>query len=350
MPITPAQLARGANYQLMTNAQNDPVDQITKDKPLTEWLLRGATETVFMNGIFNEKLRLSHGSNYQNFSHDDQLTYNRRDPVRLAPFQHYEAFDGFTLNETELANNGIILTEDTNQVLEEGEKGRIVNLLNENWAVLKEGYQENWDREMHLDGQQNAKACPGLDLLVSTTPAIGVIGGIDAAVVAPWRNNVNLGISTATVGNLSEQMEITHRACRTYGKTAPDFYVCGSAFYDAYRNDAKDTINRQIVVDGKKGTDLDGSVENLYFKGKLLVWDPTFDELDALLGVITHPWAKRCYMLNSKHIKLRKFKGRWMLKRTPPRVYDRLTYYFGLTSDYGLTTNRRNAHAVLSIA
>lgn len=349
MPLTSAQLVRGANYQLMTNAQNDPVDQITKDKPLAEWLIKNKKEAVFGNGIFNEKVRFTHASNYQNFSGDDQLSYNRRDTVRLAPFQHYESFDGFTLNETELANNGIVVTDDSNAVLEEGEKIRIVNLLNENWEVLKEGWQENFDREMHLDGQQDVKACPGLDLLVSTTPNIGVVGGIDAATAAYWRNNTNLNISTATAGNLTTEMESTWRACRTFGKSTPDFLPCGSKFYDAYKQDAKDTVNRQIVVDGKSGTDLDGSVENVWFKGKLLVWDPTFDELDEILGPIAVPWAKRCYFLSSKHLKLRPFKGRWMVKRTPPRVYDRHTHYFGQSADYGLTTNRRNANAVLSI-
>lgn len=350
MPITAAQLVRGANYTLMTNAANDPVDQVTKDKPLMEWLIRNKKEGAFGNGIFNEKVRFTHDSNYQNYSGDDQVNYNRRDTVRLAPFQHYEAFDGFSLNETELANNGIIITDDTSAVLEEGEKLQIVNKLNEGWATLKEGFQENWDREMHLDGQQDAKACPGLDLLVSTTPNVGVIGGIDAANALYWRNNANLAISTASAGNLTEEMEQTWRACRTFGKSSPDFMPCGSAFYDAYRKDAKDTINRQVISKSMGGDDLDTAVENLYFHGKLLVWDPSFDELDTLLGVITYPWAKRCYFLNSKHIKLRPFKGRWMVKHTPARVYDRFTHYFGLSADYGLTTNRRNANAVLSIA
>jgi len=33
MPITAAQLALGANYQINAYAQNDPVDQFTKDRP-----------------------------------------------------------------------------------------------------------------------------------------------------------------------------------------------------------------------------------------------------------------------------------------------------------------------------
>lgn len=350
MPVNAAQLAAGANYQMQSYAANDPIDQVNTDKPFMKWLLANKQEVVFGNGVFNEKVRISNDSNYQNYSGDDQVTYNRKDVVRLAPFQHYEAHDGFGLNETELANNGIILTDDREAVPTDAEKIQIVNLIKTNRQALKDGFQENWDLEVHRDGSQSAKAVPGLDLLVSTTPAVGTIGGIDASTSLYWRNNADLNISTSTEGNLTAEMEKMWRACTTYGGMIPDFIVCGAAFYDAYRKDANQQTNRQIVVTGRSGVDADASTDNVYFKGRLVVWDPTFEKLDAILGAITYPWTKRCYFLNSKTLKLRPFKGRWMIDRTPARMYDRYTHYFGVTADYGLTINKRNANAVLSIA
>jgi hypothetical protein len=345
-----AQLIQGANYQIETYAKGDPVDQINKDRPLLKWLMDNSKPSIFSNGIFNEKVRISNDSNYQNFTGDQQVTYNRKDTVRKAPFQHYEAHDGFSLNETELANNGIVMTDDAEATPTEAEMTQVVNLIKEDYSTLKSGFQEAYDLEIHRDGTQNALAVPGLDALISTTPATGTIGGLDPAIYTFWRNNANMAISTATAGTLTNQMEISYRACRTFGGENPDFYVCGSAFYDAYRNDARLTINRQLVIKGNQGTDMDNSTEGLYFKGKLVVWDPTFDALDAILGAITYPWAKRLYMLNSKHLILRPFKGRWMIMRKPSRMYDRYVHYWGLTADYGLTVNKRNSMAVLSIA
>jgi hypothetical protein len=350
MPINAAQLAAGANTQMMSYAANDPIDQVNTDKPFMKWLLANKQESIFGNGVFNEKVRISNDSNYQNYTGDDQVTYNRKDVVRLAPFQHYEAHDGFGLNETELANNGIILTDDREAVPTDAEKVQIVNLIKTNRMALKDGFQENWDLEVHRDGSQSAKAVPGLDLLVSTTPAVGTIGGIDASTSLYWRNNADLNINTGTAGTLTSEMEKMWRACTTYGGLIPDFIVCGAAFYDAYRKDANQTQNRQVIVTGKQGVDADASTDNVYFKGKLVVWDPSFEKLDAILGAITYPWTKRCYFLNSKTLKLRPFKGRWMIDRTPARMYDRYTHYFGVTADYGLTINKRNANAVLSIA
>lgn len=353
MPITPEQLAAGANYQLETYAENDPIDQFTTARPFSAWLIKGRKDSVFSNGIFNEKVRISNDSNYQNYTGDDQVTYNRRDTVRLAPFQHYEAHDGFALNETELADNGVILTDDRNAVLTAAEKSIIVSKIEENHAVLKEGMQTNFDLEMHRDGSASTKACPGLDLIVSTDPANTTVGGFDCSVAANafWRNNANTGISLATPGNLIAKMEIEWRKCMTYGGMAPDYILCGSAFLDAYAADVRSQAgtNIQVVAPATGGVKLDGARSGCWFKGVELVWDPVFDVLDAADAPAIE-WAKRCYFLQSKAYFLRPFKGRWMVNRKPSRIYDRYTHYFATTADYGVTTKKRNSMSVLSIA
>lgn len=359
MAITAAQLALGANLQLESYSSEDPIDQIGQERPLLNWLLSKKVVTGGGNEYFNEKVRKSYDSNYQNYEGDDQVSYNRKDTIRLAKFPYASFHDGFGLNEDELARNGIILTDDTNAVMTDAEEYQIVNLLKENFHSLKEGAQENFDLEVHMDGSQDPDAVVGLDGLVSTTPAVGTIGGIDSSLAANayWRNNVNLGISTAAAGTLTAAMETTWRACTRYGGSAPDFILVGAAFLDAYRADATDTINRQLIVSGRGGAmKIDNSVggtgvrTGIYFKGVELVWDPTFESLDAILGVITYPWTKRAYFLNSRFLKLRPLQGHWMVNRKPPRVYDRYVHYWGLTSKYRMTTNKRNAHAVLSIA
>lgn len=351
MAITNAQLAAAGTRAFQTIMAGDPVDQIDKNRPFMAWLLANKKESTFLAGVFNEKVRYAHDSNYQRYTGDDQVTYNRRNTVRAAPFLHYEVHDGFSLNETELTDNGITLTDDTDAVPTADERSRIVNLIKENSAVLKLGMQENLDIDFHLDGSQSPKAVPGLDAIVSTTPAVGVIGGIDRATAPYWRNNADIAIPTTTAGVLTDHMETQFRACTTYGGSSPDFFPCGSKFYDAYRTDQKLTQQREIIVTGKSGTSFDGGTDNLFFKGKLLVWDPTFDALDAQLGVIAVPWSKRCYMLNSRQgMVLRPVKGRWMVDRKPARMYDRYVHYWGETSDFGITSARLNGQSVLSIA
>lgn len=353
MPVSADIFAAGASRQLEVYSAEKPVDQIGHDKPLLKWLIANKKEALGGQQYFNEKVRISYDSNYQNYSGDDQVTYNRRDTVRLAKFPWANFHDGFALNEDELAANGIILTDDRQAVATDAEKIQIFNLLTENMDVLREGVQEKFDYEMHLDGTQDPKAAQGLDFLVSTDPTNQTVGGIPTASATYWRNNTNGPISTATAGNLIAEMEQTWRDCTRYGqKSIPDLILCGSDFYDAYRKDLNATNSREIIIKegGTGGPSIDGGTSDIYFRKVLVQWDPSFDALDDLLGAITIPWKKRCYFLNSKTIKLRPLPGHWMVNRKPPRMYDRYLFFWAMTSKYRLTINKRNANAVLWIS
>lgn len=350
MPINATQLALGANYQLENYASNDPIDQVSTDHPFMAWLVANKIDTAGGNTYFNEKVRISNDSNYQNYYGDDQVSYNRKDTVRLAKFPWANFHDGFGINEDELAANGITMVESKDAVVSDAEKFQIVNLMEENFGTLKEGVRENFALEMHLDGTTNTKAIPGLDFIVSTTPTVGVVGGIDAATATYWRNNASMAISLASAGNLTDKMEQMWRACMLYGKKMPDKIFAGQAFLDAYRNEFARTIVRQSQINGGPTNKMDVATDDLYFHGLKVEWDPDFDRLDGILGAITYPWTKRCYFLNSKAMILRPLKGHWMVNRKPPRMYDRYIYYFAITSKYRLTVKQRNCMAVLSIA
>jgi hypothetical protein len=94
---------------------------------------------------------------------------------------------------------------------------------------------------------------------------------------------------------------------------------------------------------------LEGGTEMVTFHGVALEWSPEFDDLDDLYAPGT-PWKKRCYMMNSQHIKLRPLDGHDMITRKPPRAYDKYEYYWGITWRGAVTMNRSNAHAVFALA
>ena len=209
--------------------------------------------------------------------------------------------------------------------------------------------QEGLDTDFHLDGTQSSDAVPGMDHLISTTPASGTVGGL-AASNAWWQNNADLAIATGTAGTLVDEMEKTWRACTLHGGQTPDFIIAGSSYIDAYRKDAQAINSRWIAVPGRGGVSQDASTTALYFLGVEVVWDPMMDLLDAQVGVITYPWKKLAYFLNTRTIKLKPVGSHWLRRVKPPRVYDRFVHYWGLSGSYRLTCNKRNANAVLSVA
>jgi hypothetical protein len=357
MPFTPEQIAYAGKAAIDYYLKNDPIDQINIERPLIKKLMEKKQEYAGGLQFVVEQLRYSNDSNFQSYFGDQQVTYNRKRTLEQAKYEWGSFHDGFGLNEDELAQNGITLTDDRDSVPTDAEKVQLTNLLKENNETLKLGFQENFDIMLHLDGSQDAEDIPGLDHLISLTPTSGTVGGLDAS-EDWWQNYADTGIAWPTE-NLTEAMEVAWRACIRVGGSPPDFLLAGSDFLDAYRVEAKsDTgITRMVQVGNSggnmKGTTLDNSVGNgvntgLYFKNVELIWDPVMDVLDTLYGP-TIQWAKRLYMLNTRHIKLRPIKGHWMVGRRPPRVYDRYVHYWALTAKAALTTNKRNAHAVLSI-
>jgi len=357
MPFTTEQLAYAGNAAINYFLKNDPIDQININRPLLKMLMKDKKPYAGGLQYVVEQLRYSNDSNFQSYYGDTQVTYNRKRTLQQAKYTWGAFHDGFGLNEDELAQNGIIMTDDKSSTPSDAEKVQLTNLLQENSETLKLGFQENFDYMLHRDGSQAATDIPGLDALVSTTPTVSlVVGGLDQSIYTWWQNTAITGISTATAGNLSQQMEVAWRDCSRYGNTSPDTILCGEEFLDAYRTDAKSTINRTIFVKEsmKGGVTMDTSVGDgtktgLYFKNKEIEWDPVMSVLDAL-DAPAIPWSKRCYFLTTKFLKLRPIQGHWMISRTPPRVYDRYVHYWALTAKAALTTGKRNAQAVLSIA
>lgn len=346
MPFTPTQFVRGMDYTIHTYDRVQPVDQINTERPFLTWALANRADSLYGNGLFGNPVYVDNNSNYQRYFGADQVTYNTRDPDRQALFPYVNAHDGFWFDEDTLRANNIVVSEEGGlEAPTKLERDQLINLLGEAWRALREGMQENLALDVLRDGSQSTKAVAGLDLLVSQNPTVGTIGQL-AASNSWWQNNISLTIAQA---NLIDQMEIMWRACLRYGKIKPTKIFCGAAFLDDYRAAANVMINRQIHAGGNErgGVALDPGTTTLYFKGVELVWDPVFEQLDSILG--GSAWTKRCYFLNEKNIKLRPFKGSWMMNRKPERLPDRYVHYAAKTSSFGMTINKRNSMAVLSI-
>lgn len=349
MPFNTEQLAYAGRAAIDYYLRNDPIDQINTERPLLKMLMSNKKEYGGGLQYVVEQLRYSNDSNFQSYFGDSQVSYNRKRTLQQAKFAWGSFHDGFGLNEDELAQNGIVVTDDRNAVASDAEQVQLTNLLEENIETLKLGFQENMDIMLHRDGTASATDIAGLDLLVSTTPSASeTIGTLNQSTYTWWRNNASLDIAAA---DLIDTMEEQWRECTRYGNSQPNFILVGGDFLDAYRTAAGQTVNRQITgAKGleKGGVSVDAGTTGVYFKGVELIWDPVFDVLDSLDSP-TVEWAKRCYFLNTKFIKLRPIKGHWMVSRKPPRVYDRYVQYWALTAKASMTTSKRNAQAVLSI-
>lgn len=353
MPFTASQLQRAGHYSLDAYLRNVPIDQITQDRPLLAMVMGAKKPFPGGKQYIIENVRMAYNSNFQWYRGDDAVSYNKRDSVRQAQYPWSSAHDGFTLNEDELFQNGITIIEGKVAKASDDEVDRLTDMLQENVEVLREGFEQTFDYQLHLDGSQDSDAVAGLDYLIATDPTSGTVGGIDRSTSTYWRNYAKTGIVTTTQGTLITEMEKAWRTCTRHGGQ-PDTILAGEDFLDAFRTDAKGDITRYLQIannggNSKKAAAMLDPSSDLFFHGIQIQRDPTALDIDTA-DAPSVTWQKRCYFLNSKTMKLRPAKGHDMITRTPPRVYDRYSYYWGLTWKGALTCNKPNGNAVLAIA
>jgi hypothetical protein len=255
MPFTTEQLSYAGNAAINYFLRNDPIDQVNINRPLIKKLMEGKKPYVGGLQYVVEQLRYANDSNFQSYFGDTQVTYNRKRTLQQAKFTWGSFHDGFGLNEDELAQNGIVMTDDKSSVPTEAEKVQLTNLLQENSETLKLGFQENFDYMLHLDGTQSATNIPGLDsCLVFRRPRKSWAASTSRSYTW-WQNTAITGISTATAGNLTQQMEIAWRDCTRYGGMAPNYILVRRTLPRCVSPGCEEHHQPHCVHEGRCGTD-----------------------------------------------------------------------------------------------
>lgn len=344
MPFTPQEIQEAGKAAIDFYLKNKPIDQIAVERPILKDLMAGKKSYAGAKEYIVEQLRKDYASNFQWFNGSQTVTYNTRNTLEQSKYPWRSAHDGYAINEDRLAQNGIIMHEGSSKNASQAERIQLTNLLEEQNEVLRLGFEEKFSAYCVMDGTSSPDAITGIEAIVSLTPAVGIVGGINAATNPWWRNHVATGVTTTDV---IDQMESAWRACVRTSSTPDRIYV-GWDFLQAYIAACKENA----VTNYTSGEQLkhEGGTVSTYFKGVPVKYVPEFDTDFGGMASPTVPFAKRCYFICSKHLTLRPLDGQDMVARKPPRHYSKYEYYIAITWRGAITCNKRNAHAVLALA
>lgn len=354
MPFTGPELSQAAKVGLDFYIKNNPpVDQIAVERPLYKQLKARQKDFPGAKQYVVEQLRMQYQGNLQWYRGAGTVTYNTRNSIEQANFPWQSAHDGLTLDEDRLAQNGITVTDDKRGSASDAEMIQLTNLLEEQSEILTLGFEEKLSMACHLDGTQSTDQLAGLDSLVTTAAdPVGagtqVVGGIDRFTYPVWRNQKATGL---VAGTMLDQLELVYRLQSANGG-GPDFITAGGAFIDTFRNAAiaSNQIQRFTTAPTSGGTQIDPSISGLHFHGIPIKYSPEFD---SQFGGAVSPaiaWGKRCYMLNTKALRLRPLQGQDKVARKPPRPNNQYVVHMALTWKGAMTLNNSRTQAVCAIA
>lgn len=225
-----------------------------------------------------------------------------------------------------------------------GDRTRIVNLLKTRTDNAINTAKSKITAALYDDGT-TPKSFPGLGAFVTETPAVGVVGGIDAATVAPWRNQVEVVDLTGLDLSVEDDAKTAFRRLRTgmnklqrkctRGTEKPDVITLDADTFDVYEGGLQDNQRYASAKMAEVG------FETLRHKGAMVTNE------DEGVG---HP-DDGGYMLNTSFLALEHYAGRRFqlldLGETTPDV-DAVTRHIGFFGALTMKNRGRQGRLVVN--
>lgn len=319
--------------------------QTLQDKPLLK-ALREVEETFpggkeFLTGA----VKGEYTTTIQGFVNDDTVGYSNPTNTKRYNYPWKLIHAGISFSMHELAKDGISVTDTTTGKSTSEHSDReltaLVNILDEKFEDMQEGYDRGFNNMYWNDGTTDANLIPGLRSFILDDPTSAtVVGGIDQSANTWWRNRASLALSVTTPANLVilTKLQNEWRQLRRYGGR-PNKVLCGSSWIEAMENELRSKGN--FTLEGwTSKSKTDGSLADITFKGVNFEYDPTLDDLG---------YAKYCYVLDTRFIRPKVIEGEKDKKHNPARPTSKYVFYRAMTYMGGLVCKKRNAQAVYSI-
>lgn len=348
MAFTVAQLENIAQASLDFHMSKDKVfSQSIQDKPLLKALM--ARKKVVPGGkeFITKRVKGQYSTSIMGFENDDTVTYGNPGNIKTCKYQWKLIHWGIQVPFHELAANGISVVDSANgkNVTEHSKRDMIAlaNIFDDKIEDMKEGGERGMNEMFWRDGTQDAKVVPGIRSFILNDPTSGtLVGGIDQAANTWWRNRANVSINASTPSNLviATTMQSEFRQLRRYG--SPNFKIlCGSDWLDAVEAELRSKGEFTQKGWAESNNQLDLSVGEPKFKGVVMEYDPTLDDMGL---------EKYCYVLDMNAIFVAPIDGEDMKDHNPARPAEKYVLYRAKTWMGGLVCQQRNTSGVYAIA
>lgn len=348
MPFTAQELDNIASAALDYYLKGPAIKQSVQERPLYDALK--SRQKTFPGGkeFIRANVKGDYTTAFAGYEHDDTVSYANPANLKQLNYPWKELHAGISMTLTELKKDGISVVDSLNSDGTTQHTGRemtaLTNLLEDKLDDMAEGSARSFNEILWRDGSQSSKVFPGVQSIITLSPAVGTTGGIDRAGNTWWRNRAKAGASkitaSASLRTLSKTLRSEVRHLRRYGGR-PSLLLCGSSFIDALELEVseKGTYTQEGFT---KAGSTDIGLADISMRGVgRFVYDPTLDDLGM---------AKFCYAIDPRHLYLETMDGEDMKQHAPARPPEKYVMYRGITYTGGLVADQLNCHGVYEVA
>jgi hypothetical protein len=305
-----------------------------------------ANQKMFPGGkeLITGPVAIDDDNGFTGYSGDDEVDYDNPTGLKRWSFPWYELHDGISITHTELKHAGITVTENGADQSTSGKSGSamviLTNLLDEKMARFEMRRERSLNLMFYRDGTQSAKVFPGLRAMVRDNPTIGIVGGIDSATNAWWRNRARTvasgGVIATSTTNLTgiRTLQREMRQLRRFGGV-PNLAMAGSLAIERLEDEVQ---AKGTFTDMGWAKDIELSMGDLMIRGVGKVqYDPTLDD-EGL--------SNRMYVIDTRRIRPMCMEGEDMKQHAPARPENRYAMYKAVTWTGGFVVDCLNCHGV----
>jgi len=348
MPFTVQELENISNAAIDYHfKRGDVLSQTIQEKPLLSKMRQKSKPFPGGKEKITRRVKGLYTTTIQGYEHDDTVTYANPANIREASYPWKLIHSGIKFTEHELLKDGISVVDSTtgkNTVKHDAREMTVLaNLLEDKLEDMQEGTDRGMNDMYWRNGSQDSKVIPGLLSFILDDPTSAtVVGGVDQSLNSWWRNRANVALSG--VSTLDDQVVLTKlqsefRQLRRYGGR-PDTMLAGSDMMEQIEKELRHKGNYTDTGWANKGQ-IDGSLADIAFKGIMIHYDPTLDDLSR---------EKYLYVLDCRRIYPMHINGEEAKKHAPARPADKYVFYRAITHAGGLVCDQRNCHGVYAFS
>jgi len=272
-------------------------DNVTKNNALLTWMKARGNQKFFSGGntIFQE-LSYAENPNATWYSGMDTLPVGVADVISSSEWQIKQAACPVVISGLEqIQNSG---------------KERIIDLLEARISVAESTMANIVATSLYSNGTGfGGKEIGGLKLLVPDNPATGIAGGIDRATWNFWRSKIyqatTTGGAAATADNIVKYLNVLY-AQLVRGSDNPDLILMDNNYWSLYLQSLQNNQRFATAESAKYGFN---TVK--YMSADIV--------LDGGIGGTMD--ASTAYMLNTKYLFFRTYRGRNFTTLDPTKRY-----------------------------